>query len=354
MTDAGRLPPGQQWVAAGKWPLVGEPPPDVIPDPWTVEVKGCVYQTRTWTLAELLGLPVVQMTLDIHCVTRWSRPATVFGGVLLETVLEHCPPSPEARYVSFLAHSTRGHSSSLPLDVALKLKTLLAWQADGQPLSVDHGGPLRVVTPQRYFYKSVKWLRAIELLTEDRLGYWEQEAGYHNEADPWREQRYMAPSLTKQQMQRLLETRCWQNQVLRSLEAVGRHLQGLNARGALLRDADFRRADLRGACFCGANLSNARFQQADLRQACLVGADLEGAHLEGADLRGADLRGASLLGATFVVPIAQAAPQGDLPGAGPALAALLDQQTLLSRSAVDALTPDQAAYVATRGQLVSD
>ncbi|GIW95304.1 MAG: nitrate reductase [Pirellulaceae bacterium] len=338
---AGRLPPGQQWVAAGKWPLVGEKAPVALPDPWTVAVIGCVDQPRVWTLDELRRLPYVERTVDIHCVTRWSRPDVRFGGVLLADLVQTSRPTSQARYVSFLALSSRRHSTSLAWDEACRLGVLVAWQVDGRPLPVEHGGPVRIVTPQRYFYKSLKWLAVIELLAEDRLGFWESTAGYHNQADPWQEQRFIAGRLTKPQMSRLLATRDWSNNEWFSVEAAGRDLSGLNAQSAILRNADFRQARLVAARFDRANLSGARFQGADLRGASFRDADVEGAHFEGADLRGADFQGASLLGATFV---ALSVPESTG-------AARLDQSTRFSRASLELLVPEQARFVAAQARL---
>jgi DMSO/TMAO reductase YedYZ molybdopterin-dependent catalytic subunit len=324
------LPPGQQLVARGKWPIVGERTPRDDVAPWTVSVGGLVAHPGELTLADLAAMPQVQQTVDIHCVTRWSRFDTPFGGVLLADLLARCDSLPAARYVSFIARSARGHSTSLPLAEALKLKALIALRFEDAPLEPIHGGPVRVVVPERYFYKSLKWLERIELLAEDRLGYWEQEAGYHNTADPWREERYLAPQLDRLEVQRLLDARDFSGCDLRSLSAAGRDLRGLVARGALLRDADFRRANLQGADFTGANLSNAHLAEADLRGASFAGADVEGADFTSADLRGADFRGAFLTAATFT--------DGQRP-------AHIDATTLLDRRAVDDLTPQQASYI---------
>src|SRR5205085_4547294 len=141
------------------------------------------------------------------------------------------------------ARSERGHSTSLPLADALALDTLVALTHEGAPLEPIHGGPVRTVVPERYFYKSVKWLERIELLAEDRLGYWEAEAGYHNNADPWLEQRYMAPNLDRLLVSSLLAARDFSNLDLRSIHAAGMDLRGLNARNSLLRDANLRGAN---------------------------------------------------------------------------------------------------------------
>ena len=195
MSDRLYLPPHQQLVAPGKWPFVGEScaNPNRRGEPWQLKVTGLVARTQTWSLEEFGALPQVDTRIDIHCVTRWSKLGAHFGGVLLQTLLDSCQPLPQARFVSFVARSARRHSTSLSLQDALPLGTLLALSYEGQPLTQEHGGPIRTVVRDRYFYKSLKWLEEIRLLAEDELGYWEKEAGYHNEADPWREQRYIVP-----------------------------------------------------------------------------------------------------------------------------------------------------------------
>jgi hypothetical protein len=330
-----QLPPGQQLVAAGKWPLVGERTARVSSEPWTVRVSGVVDSPCVLSLTDLANLPRVERTIDIHCVTRWSKPAVGFGGVLLADLLSHSPPKPAARFVSFLSRSERSHSTSLVLADALLLDTLIALSCEGQPLAPEHGGPVRVVVPGRYFYKSLKWLAGVELLVEDRLGYWEATAGYHNHADPWREERYIAPGLTKQQVAAVLASRDWSGRDLLSIDACDRDLRGLIAQRALLRNADFRRCDLREASFREANLSNAHFEGADLRCASFAGADCEGADFSGADLRGADFGGASLFGVSFV---GEESRESTAP-------ALLDEATRMDEAAIEQLTPRQQEFV---------
>lgn len=339
-----RLPPGQQLAAAGKWPVVGERSPAESTAPWTVTVSGLVDRPRTWTLAELATLPQVVRTLDIHCVTRWSKFDVRFGGVLLEDVLKQSVPSTSARYLSFVARSPRQHSTSLPLDEALGLETLLATTADDQLLTSEHGGPIRTVVPGKYFYKSLKWLTEIRVLDRDELGFWEGKAGYHNEADPWREQRYVAANLNRLQVAKAFTQRNFAGLEFQGLEARGITLEGLNAAAAVLRNADFRQARLPKANFERANLSNARFEQADLREASFRNADVEGADFSGADLRGCDFRGASLLGVTFVGSRDGAA------AASPAAAAIVDSTTRFDAAQFDQLFDVQAAYL--RSQLV--
>ncbi len=260
-----------------------------------------------------------------------------FSGVPLAELLRGAEVDSTARFISFVARSERAHSTSLPLADALGLGTVVALNFEGTPLAAEHGGPVRTIVPGRYFYKSLKWLERIELLTEDRLGYWEAQAGYHNTADPWLEERYIAPSLTKQQAQALIAARDFSGRDLLSINAAGHDLSGLVARNAVLRNADFRRSNLRRACFDGANLTNSHLESADLREATFRGADLEGANFAGADLRGADLSAASLFGTTFVEE-RDGEPL-------PETAARFDAATRLALEQIEALTPVQGAFV---------
>jgi DMSO/TMAO reductase YedYZ molybdopterin-dependent catalytic subunit len=333
------LPPGQQLAAPGKWPLVGEREPAPWTEPWTVEICGLVERPAVLPLDALRRVAWVERGIDVHCVTRWSQPGMRFGGVPLGSVLREVGVLPTARFVSFVARSARRHSTSLALADAWRLGVLLAMEHDGRPLETEHGGPIRTVTPGRYFYKSLKWLARIELLADDRPGYWESMAGYHNRADPWQEQRFAAGTLDKQSAARLFAARDFRGQNLLSLQAAGLDLAGLRAEQALLRNADFRGVNLRGARFDGANLSNARFGGADLRDAVLRGADLEGTDFAGADLRGADLRGASLIAATFWTS----------GGADRRYAeALFDADTQIDRAQLDELMPAQAQWAEAR------
>jgi len=330
-----KLPPHQQLAAPNRWPQVGEkaPDPQQAGQPWRVAVRGLVKHERVWTLDELRALPQVERVVDIHCVTRWSKLGAHFGGVLLKTLLDRCQPTPQARYLSFVASSTRDHSTSLPLKLALELDVLLALRYEGRPLPQEHGGPLRTVVPQRYFYKSLKWLEAIEVLHEDRLGYWEKEAGYHNAADPWQEQRYIVPNLDPTHYRKLLQKRDFSGQTLLGLDAQGRELSGLNACGAQLRDAHFELANLTGARLDGANLSNAHFNGTLLGGATFVGADCEGADFRGADLRDVDFTRASLFGVTFVAE------------AHDPNAAKVDATTRIDARALEQLAPRQQQFI---------
>lgn len=332
------LPPGQRLAAPGKWPVVGEREPRTDTRPWMLNVHGLVDKPRSWSLDELRQFAWVEQTVDIHCVTRWSRPAMRFRGIPLQSLLESCAPHSTAKFISFVARSVRAHSTSLEISTALKAKTLVALECDGQPLPLQHGGPIRPIVPERYFYKSVKWLESIELLEQDRLGYWESEAGYHNEGDPWREQRYVVSDVPRPKLQELLRRRSFAGENLLSLELQGHDLANLDATGAILRNADFRHCKLRGATFTGANLTNSRFMNADLRDSQLNNADLEGCDFSGADLRGADLRGSSLFGADFTAIANPLAPaQSSMTS--------INSTTQFDLTSIEQLVPEQAAFV---------
>ena len=186
--DPARLPPGQYLTE--KWPVLhaGDVPsyPDDLAG-WTFAVTGEVEEPLTLTWAELDALPKTTVVQDIHCVTRWSRFDASFTGVPWSTLAERVRPKPSAHFV--VAHAEAGFTANVPLAALHLAGALLATHADGEPLTPEHGWPLRLVVPGRYFWKSAKWLRGIELTSADRPGFWERY-GYHNDADPWSEQRY--------------------------------------------------------------------------------------------------------------------------------------------------------------------
>jgi len=142
-------------------------------------------QTYQWSWSELMALPAESITVDIHCVTRWSKLDTAWRGVSLDTLLADVET--EADYA--MAHSYGGYSTNLPLGDLLDGKAWVAYEYDGEELAREHGGPARLLVPHLYFWKSAKWIRGIELMLQDSPGFWEQ-LGYHDYGDPWREQRY--------------------------------------------------------------------------------------------------------------------------------------------------------------------
>jgi DMSO/TMAO reductase YedYZ molybdopterin-dependent catalytic subunit len=182
-----RLPPGQ-YDAGADWPvLTAEVTPRLDPDRWTMTVDGLVENAHTWTWEDTHLLPQSEYAGDIHCVTTWSKLATRFGGVSLDVLLEAVRPRPEAAFV--FATSTTGYTTNLPLEHVTGGKAWLVWTHEGRPLPREHGGPVRLLVPHLYFWKSAKWVTRLTLLDQDRQGFWERN-GYHDLGDPWREQRY--------------------------------------------------------------------------------------------------------------------------------------------------------------------
>jgi DMSO/TMAO reductase YedYZ molybdopterin-dependent catalytic subunit len=184
--DPARLPPGQYLTE--KWPVLhaGEVP-DVDVATWTLTVSGEVEEPLTLRYDELRALPATEVTTDIHCVTRWSRFDAAFKGVHWRELAALCRAKPAARFV--IAHAEHGFTANVPLAALEDEHALVAYEADGGPLTPEHGGPVRLLIPSRYFWKSAKWLTGIELSSVDRPGFWERY-GYHNDADFWREERY--------------------------------------------------------------------------------------------------------------------------------------------------------------------
>ena len=184
--DPERLPPGQYLTE--KWPVLhaGSVPKTDLAT-WDFNVTGEVESPITLTWEEFKALPASEITIDIHCVTRWSRFDTSFRGVHWRELAKLVMPKQSARFV--VAHAEQGYTSNVPLEAIEDEHALLAYEADGRPLEPDHGWPLRLVVPSRYFWKSAKWLRGLELLDHDEPGFWERY-GYHNDADYWQEERY--------------------------------------------------------------------------------------------------------------------------------------------------------------------
>jgi DMSO/TMAO reductase YedYZ molybdopterin-dependent catalytic subunit len=195
--QGGRLPPGQS--VTQKFPVLHYGPvPAFNPATWSLWVRGEVAQERRWTWDEFLKLPRAKVLMDVHCVTRWSKFDTLWEGVSLRDLIDQglIQPKPTARYL--MQHAEYGFTVNLPLEVALQENFLLATHLNGEPITPDHGYPLRGVIgaiPGRgelktpYFWKGAKWLRGLEFMPQDRPGFWEQ-AGYHNEADVWKEERF--------------------------------------------------------------------------------------------------------------------------------------------------------------------
>jgi len=154
---------------------------------WDLRVHGLVERPARWTYNEFLALPQVEVGSDIHCVTRWSRFDNRWQGVSFKEVLRRVQVRPEARFA--VIHAEQGFTTNLPLAELSQDDVLFAHKHDGADLTPDHGWPLRLVVPRRYFWKSAKWVRAVEFTADDQPGFWERN-GYHNEADPWQEERF--------------------------------------------------------------------------------------------------------------------------------------------------------------------
>lgn len=186
MKQEGRLPPGQ--VATLKWPVLhvgGVPQFDS--QAWDFRTTGWVKEALKVTWTEFRALPSVEVTSDFHCVTRWSRFDNRWEGVSFRTICDRTQPLASATHV--LVHSDHGYTTNVPLRDLLEPDVLFAWSHDGAPLEPDHGGPLRLVVPKLYGWKSAKWVRSLEFLSRDEAGYWERN-GYHMYGDPWKEQRF--------------------------------------------------------------------------------------------------------------------------------------------------------------------
>jgi DMSO/TMAO reductase YedYZ molybdopterin-dependent catalytic subunit len=184
--DPARLPPGQYLTE--KWPVLhaGEVP-DVDVGTWTLEIGGEVEEPVSLSFEQLTELPATDVTTDIHCVTRWSRFDARFKGVHWRELAKLVRPKPTARFA--IAQAAHGYTANVPLAALEDEQALVVYEADGEPLTPEHGYPARLFVPSKYFWKSAKWLTGIELSSIDKPGFWERY-GYHNDADYRREQRY--------------------------------------------------------------------------------------------------------------------------------------------------------------------
>jgi len=181
-----RLPPGQYLTQ--KWPVLSyERTPKSLPTDWKLKITGKVETPFELTWEEFLALPRTKLVTDIHCVTTWSRYDNDWEGVHIREILQRAKPLSSAKFV--MAHSWTGYTTNLPLSDLDDDDVMIALKHDGENLTPEHGGPIRLLVPKLYFYKSAKWLDGLEFMESDRPGFWEQR-GYHNHADPWQEERY--------------------------------------------------------------------------------------------------------------------------------------------------------------------
>jgi len=177
-----RIPPGQSRTK--KWPVLdahGTPAVDLAT--WTFEVDGLVDNRLKFSLDEFLQLPAIKVYADFHCVTRWSRLDNVWTGVSTREIAERAGVSPDAKFVLALAHDN-DWTTNVPIEYFLKEDSLFAFLHDGQPIPPEHGGPVRLIIPQLYAWKSAKWVKGVSFLAEDEAGFWE-EGGYHMRGNPW-------------------------------------------------------------------------------------------------------------------------------------------------------------------------
>jgi DMSO/TMAO reductase YedYZ molybdopterin-dependent catalytic subunit len=184
--DPARLPPGQ--YLTNRFPVlhVGDVP-EYSPGAWSLRIFGLVGREVTLGFDDLVSMPVTETVCDIHCVTKWSRFDTRWRGVRVRDVLALAGPLDTADHV--MMHADEGYTTNLPLSDVLGDDCLVTWEHDGTPLEPEHGGPVRMVVPHLYFWKSAKWLRGIELIAGDAPGFWERN-GYHMRGDPFHEQRH--------------------------------------------------------------------------------------------------------------------------------------------------------------------
>ena len=182
--DPSRVPPGQ-YVTTDFPVLSAGPTPHTPSEEWSFTIDGAIEDGVTWSWQEFLALPSESITVDIHCVTKWSKLDTTWRGVSVDTLLEGVQS--EGEYIS--AWCDGGYTTNLPLDDVTGGKAWVAYEFGGEPLDPEHGGPARLLVPHLYFWKSAKWVRGLTLTPVDEPGFWENY-GYHNRGDPWLEQRY--------------------------------------------------------------------------------------------------------------------------------------------------------------------
>jgi DMSO/TMAO reductase YedYZ molybdopterin-dependent catalytic subunit len=178
------VPPGQ-YVETDFPVLSAGPTPRTPLDEWSFTIAGAVDEPRSWSWEEFRALPSETVTVDIHCVTKWSKLDTTWSGISLDTLLDGIDT--EGMYIS--AWCDGGYTTNLPLEDVSDGKAWVAYEFEGEPLAPEHGGPARLLVPHLYFWKSAKWIRGIDLRLHDEPGFWERY-GYHNYGDPWKEQRY--------------------------------------------------------------------------------------------------------------------------------------------------------------------
>lgn len=189
MSEQAKLPPGQKETS--KFPVLhAGSVPKIELEKWRFKTFGLVDNPLNLSYAEMTALPGSKIVCDIHCVTRWSKLNTHWEGIPVKTILDMTKPKPAAFYA--LIHAENDFTTNLPLELLYEKDSIFAFKYEGKPLTEEHGWPMRLIVPQRYFWKSAKWVTGIELTESDAPGFWEKH-GYHMEGDPWKEERYSSP-----------------------------------------------------------------------------------------------------------------------------------------------------------------
>lgn len=290
-----RVPPGQ--TVTRKFPVTGESSCgcELTPENYRLYLR-LPDNSYELTLDQILSLPQETHTVDIHCVTSWSKLDTSFSGIRLKTLFQamEIPIPEEYPFIRFSAYSTRNHDTSLPTTFALE-NSWLVWAIDGSPLTPQHGYPLRLLTPSRYFYKSLKWIQSIEFLELDQKGFWERTSAYNNSGIPQLEERFDAITLNSSEdilafknrtsfidLQNVSPPVVFLKLPLSNWKPLCLNLQKLHIKAskfdhAQLQNADFSDANLTLSSFRGANLQGAQFLRTDLEGVDFTGADLTGA-----------------------------------------------------------------------------
>jgi DMSO/TMAO reductase YedYZ molybdopterin-dependent catalytic subunit len=181
-----RIPPGQ-YLEKGFPVLSAGPTPRTATEQWSFRLEGLVASPVVWTWEEFLKLPSQTFTVDIHCVTKWTKLDTTWLGVTVDTLLQNASLDASARYAT--AFSDGGYTTNVPLAELVNAQAFVAYEFDGKPLAAEHGGPARLVVPHLYFWKSAKWARGLRFMDHDEPGFWESN-GYNMHGDPWKEERY--------------------------------------------------------------------------------------------------------------------------------------------------------------------
>jgi len=285
-----------------KFPVVGEEWPSSDIENWRLCVTGLVKNKLDLSRSDFDNLPMVEKIWDTICVTGWTHLAHRWKGVMLDTLLTQAQPYPNAHFVRFIAYSNRNHDTSLSLDYARE-HVLLATEVDGVPLTKEHGGPVRSFCEGKYLYKSLKWIKEIELMEHDRLGYWETQSAYDNNANPWLEERLVPRPLSPEKFAECVRNKNFSGVVAISDDQFkqlrGMDMSGWNFQGASIKACDLEKVSMPRANCHRANFTLTNFVGADLSDADFSNGDCEGADFRGSNLSRADFRHTSLTVARF-------------------------------------------------------